>query len=114
MAIVRAKLSASTNGQPIGLATNAATTIHTSTTAASTSDEAHVWYVNTGATAVTGWLSVGATGSVTPFPIEIPAYSGMYLVAPGIFLASGIVLGGYAGGSGVQAYGFVNRLTTGA
>ncbi len=115
MAIVRVKLSSSSNGQPIGLATGAATTIHTSTTAASTSDEVHIWYVNYSGSTVTVFTVLGPSGTQPTITVEVPALSGPFLVIPGLFLASGIVASAWAGTVGaISAYGFVNRLTTGA
>ena len=113
MAITRVKLSASTNGQAIGL-TTLPVTIHTSTTAANTSDEVHVWIANRTANAATLSVHVGVTGII--FNMEVPGHSGPYLAVPGFFLASGLAL--YANSnnsaSDFYAYGFVNRLTTGA
>lgn len=112
MAITRQKLSASTNGQPITVATGAPTTLHASTTAASTSDECHIWFVNNTAATITASLYMGTT-VVSPIVVEVPAKIGPYLVAPGLFLASGIAYAS-AGATGIDAYGIANRLTTGA
>lgn len=112
MAITRVKLSASTNGQAVGL-TTLPTTLHTSTTGASTSDEIHIWVANYGSSTVTVTAYVGATGA--GFPIEVPAGAGPYLISPGFFLASGLIFYASAGSAGsIYAYGFANRLTTGA
>lgn len=112
MAITRVRLSASTNGQAVSLAT-IPTTLHTSTTAASTSDEIHVWMVNSGASTVTVHYWHGAT--VVSSVYELPSMNGLHLICPGLFLASGLVAYGSLGSAGtVYAYGFVNRLTTGA
>lgn len=113
MAIIRAKLSASTNGQAIGL-TTLPTTIHTSTTAAGTSDEIHVWVANRTANAATLVVAVGVTG--IQFNLEVPGNSGPYLAVPGFYLASGLVLYAHSNNaaSDFYAYGFINRLTTGA
>lgn len=116
MAIYRVKLSASTNGQPITVATGGAapTTLHqgTTATAVSTSDETHVWFVNNGASTVTVSVYVGTTG-MDPILAEVPSRSGPYLILPGTYLYSGVIYA-TAGATGVGAYGIVNRLTTGA
>lgn len=114
MAIVRVKLSASSNGQAIGLAT-IPTTIHTSTTAASTSDEVHIWVSNRTSSAATVVITMGTTGAGA-FSVDVPGNSGPFLVVPGFFLASGLIA--YAHGASsptaFYAWGFANRLTTGA
>jgi hypothetical protein len=114
MAITRVKLSASTNGRGISLATGAPTTIHTSTTAASTSDEMHVWVSSNGTATATMYIFVGTTGTGDLIRYEMPHNDGLHLLVPGLFLTSGLILYGQAGDAGAVAYGFVNRLTTGA
>lgn len=112
MAIVRVKLSASTNGQAIGL-TTIPSTLHTSTTAANTSDEVHVWVANRTASAATAFFYVGATGAT--FAVEVPGNAGPFLAIPGFFLTSGLVLSANSNtAAAFYAYGFINRLTTGA
>lgn len=113
MALTRQKLSASLGGSPISLATSAPSTIHTSTTAAGASDETHLWVSNVGALTTVA-IYVGTTGEGDKIVDSVPGSSGMYLMVPGLYLASGLILYGTAGTTGVVAYGFVNRLTTGA
>ena len=114
MAITRVKLSGSTNGLGIGtLVTGAPTTIHTSTTAANTSDEVHIWFANMSSSTVTTTIYFGATGH--PVPIEVPPGVGPYLAIPGFFLTGGLVVSARVEtAANMLAYGFVNRLTTGA
>lgn len=114
MAITRVKLSASTNGQGIALATGAPTTIHTSTTAANTSDEVHVWIVNETGSTSTVFLYVGTTGSSNKITQGMEYGLGLDLTIPGLFLTSGLILSANGGLVGFTAFGFVNRLTTGA
>ena len=115
MAIIRVKLSGSTSGLPITVTTGTAPgTVHTSTTAASTTEELHVWYVNNGASTVTLTHYQGATGVASAVAVEIPAKSGAFLVAPGWFIACGAIAYANAGATEVYAHGFINRLTTGA
>lgn len=115
MAIVRAKLSGSTSGMGVVSVTTAAApaALHTSTTAASTTEELHVWYVNNGASTVTLTHYHGATGATNAIVVEIPAKSGPYLVSPGLFIACGAIAYAAAGATEVYLHGFVNRLTTG-
>lgn len=114
MAIVRQKLSGSTNGRGVAILTSAAVTIHSSTTAASTSDEAHVWFTNQNAATAGLTFYVGdVAGSDASF-VTLPPQSGLVLLVPGLFLSSGKVVAAAASVTGVVAFGFVNRLTTGA
>jgi len=114
MAITRQFLSASTKGQPVTVATGAPTTLHqgTTATAVTTQDEVHVWFVNNGASTVTISVYMGTT-AVNPIIITPASKSGPYLAVAGFPLASGILYAS-AGATGVDAYGLVNRLTTGA
>lgn len=114
MAITRVKLSGSTSGLPISVTTGAPATIHTSTTAANTTEELHVWYVNNGASTVTLTHYHGATGTAQAIVYELPAKNGLHLTAPGLFLACGAIAYAAAGATEVYAHGFINRLTTGA
>lgn len=114
MAIVRVKLSGSTSGAVVAVTTGAPATIHTSTTAANTTEELHVWYVNNGASTVTLTHYHGTTAVGSAIVAEIPAKSGPYLVSPGLFIACGAIAYAAAGATEVYAFGFINRLTTGA
>lgn len=114
MAITRQKLSGSTNGRGIAVTTGAPATLHTSTTVTGTADEVHVWFVNSGASLTTVTAFMGSTGLGDAIPYELPKNAGLHLVVPGLFLASGLACVAAAGATGVIAYGFANRLTTGA
>ena len=115
MAIIRNKLSASTNGRGIIVATGAPTTIHTSTTATSASDEIHVWFVNNTAASVDVDVYMGTTGTGDLIDYNsLPPAAGLQLLVPGLFLASGLICYAAASATGIFAYGFINRLTTGA
>ena len=117
MAITRQKLSASTNGQAVSIAATATpgTTIHTSTTIANASDEVHIWFTNTTSNAVLLTYEHGTTNVNSNIIKTIPPQSGLELIAPGLFLASGLIASAFAGtASALKAHGFVNRLTTGS
>lgn len=117
MAIIRQKLSASTNGQAISIAAVATpgTTIHTGTTATSASDEVHIWFTNTTTNPVTLTYEHGTTNVNSNIIRTIPGQAGLELIAPGLFLASGLVASAFAStASALKAHGFINRLTTGA
>ena len=114
MAIFRVKHSGSTNGRAVALTTNAPATIHQTITTTGTSDEVHVWVVNQGASATTITIYMGSTGTADATAQPIAAKSGFNLVVPGLFLASGLICYGLAGATECYAYGFANRLTTGA
>ncbi len=114
MSITRVKLSASSNGAPITVTTGTApATLHTTTGLSSTcsADEVHIWFVNNGASTVTISYFHGTT-NVDPVVTEIPAKSGPFLVSPGWHLTT-LIAYALAGATGVSAYGFANRLTTG-
>lgn len=114
MAIVRVKISAGTAlGGAVGL-TTLPTTIHQSTTVAGTSDEVHIWVANRTSAAVTCVLYVGTTGNF--INVEVPGDSGPFLVSPGLFLADGGIIAASSNSAATNlfAYGFANRLTTGA
>lgn len=114
MAITRVKLSGSSNGQGVGLAT-IPTALHASTTAAGASDEIHIWVSNRSASAATVVITLGTTGSAG-YSMDVPGNSGPYLVVPGFFLTSGLTAYGHGASSptAFYAWGFANRLTTGA
>jgi hypothetical protein len=116
MAITRQKFSNTVYSGQAGLATTGGspTLIHTSTTAANTVDEVHLWVSNPTATATTLTLHWSVTAA-TPLVQELPAQSGYFLIVPGLQLASGLSVWGSVGGSGAGfTAGFINRLTTGA
>ena len=117
MAIIRQDFTAATNGQAVNIVATASpgTTIHTSTTAANTSEEVHVWFTNTTTNAVLLTYEHGTTHVNNNIIQTIPPQTGLVLVAPGLFLASGLVASAYAAtASAIKAHGFINRLTTGA
>lgn len=115
MAIVRRPLSAATNGQGISFTTGAPTVINTSTTAANTVEEVHIWASNVGSAALTTFNVYLTVTAVVAIQAEIPYQQGLFLVVPGLFMTCGnSVWGQSAAGGSFLAYGFVNRLTTGA
>jgi hypothetical protein len=114
MAITRQKFSNTNYTGQQGLATTTPTLIHTSTTAANTVDEVHVWVSNPTSSAATLTIFLGVTAASSVVQ-ELPANSGYYLVVPGLQLASGLSVWGTVGSAGAAfTAGFVNRLTTGA
>ncbi len=114
MAITRRALSGSTNGRGVSVTTGAPATLHTSTTVTGSSDEVHIWFVNNGASTTTLSVFQGATGAADTIQYGITSRTGLHLVVPGLFLASGLIAYASAGATEVYAFGFVNRLTTGS
>lgn len=109
-------LSGSTNGKPIKIAatTTPGTTLHTAVSGTSSIDEVWVWVTNTSNAAVT--LTVEWGGATDPDFLltkaySIPANSAPTLIAPGLPMNNGLVIGALASSANVlTATGFVNRI----
>ena len=116
MAITREKLSGSTGGGGVSIILTAATgtVIHTSTTATNTVEEVHIWFTNTTTTPQPVTVEWGGTATINNIRKTIPGQDGLFLVAPGMHLMSGLAVRAFANtASVVIAYGFTNKITTG-
>ena len=93
------------------------TTIHTTTTTATTLDEIWLYASNTDATDRKGTLKFGGTDDPDDLiEYTVVAESGLALVVPGLILAGKastglILLGAAAVASKVTVFGYVNRIT---
>jgi len=106
-------------GTGIGLAVDSGTftTIHTTTTTATTLDEIWLYAMNTHSADLKVTLQFG--GSTDPDDLieyTVTAESGLVLLVPGLILAgkssTGLILKGAAAtGSEVTVFGYVNRIT---
>ena len=106
-------------GTGIGLAVDSGTftTIHTTTTTATTLDEIWLYAMNTHSADLKVTLQFG--GSTDPDDLieyTVTAESGLVLLVPGLILqgksSTGLVLKGAAAtGSEVTVFGYVNRIT---
>jgi hypothetical protein len=107
------------DGTGIGLAVDSGTytTIHTTTTTATTLDEIWLYAMNTHSADLKVTLQFG--GSTDPDDLieyTVTAESGLVLLVPGLILAgkasTGLILKGAAAtGSEVTVFGYVNRIT---
>lgn len=114
MAVTPLKLSGSTNGRGIKLATAAAgTAVHTTATAtgASKFDEIYIWAANVVSASKQVTVYVGATGLTGDKVIDtIPPKSGLYQLLPGMRLNGGVSVKAFAASPcAVTVFGLVNR-----
>lgn len=116
-AIVKRKLSGSTDGQPIAVAATASagTTIHTAYTTVTTLghyDEVWLWAANVTTTNQVLVIEYGATGTANQIETQIPIDSGSILVLPGLLLQNTKIVRAFTTtANGVNVFGFVNRIT---
>lgn len=107
-------LSASTNGRPVKVAATATTgtTIHTAVTGTTDIDEIWLYAVNSDTTVRKLTLEWGGTTSPDDLIEEdIPAESGLFLIAPGLTLQNGLLVTAFAETANViLIHGFVNRI----
>ena len=114
MAIVRQKLSASTNGRNVkvtGTNTAGAVTIHTAD--ATALDQVTLFAVNTSASTVTLTIEWGGTTSPDDLVVvDLPANSGDRTIVDGRVLTGGLLVEAFAStASVVTINGFVDRIT---
>ena len=107
-------LSASTNGRGIKLAATATpgTTIHTAANVAGTFDEIWLWadHAHTASVDVTIEFG-GATAPDDVIVFTLDPKTGLFIVIPGLVLAGGLALRGFASVANVvSVQGYVNRL----
>jgi hypothetical protein len=112
------KLSASTDGRAVKVASTATpgTTIHTGPTSTSQFDEIWLYAQNTSTSNVKLTIEWGGTTSPDDLiEITIPAESGLVLITPGLVLkgnATALVVRAFAGtASVINLHGYVNRIT---
>lgn len=113
-------LSASTNGKAVNVtATGVSTTlIHTTLASASSTDEVWLYATNSTTSDITFNLLYGGTDFVNDILFEgvIEAYSGSVLICPGL-IARGdgttgfSVYGNSSAASGINVFGYVNRIS---
>lgn len=115
MGIAKLKLSGSTAGKPLNLATSStgATTIHTFTasTGNNTYDEVYLWAFNNATAVMNITLEYGATDLTCV--TTIGAKAGATLLLPGLIGNAGTVLKGFKSNAGAASIvGFVNQITS--
>jgi len=111
----KSKLSGSTNGKGILVATAVsagATTIHTAVSGTTNFDEVWLYAVNSSALDVKLTIEFGNTTDPDDYiEFTIPAEDGLYAVIPGLILQNGAVVTAWAGTANVLViYGFVNNI----
>ncbi len=112
-------LSGSTDGKAIKVVqtATAGTTIHTGSSTATTYDEIWLYAVNSSASAVKLTVEWGGTSSPDDLiELNVPAESGLYLIAPGLVLkgnaSAALVVRAFAATANViNIVGYVNRIT---
>jgi hypothetical protein len=111
------KLSASTDGMGIKVATTSTpgTTIHTPVTGTSDWDEVYLYAVNSHTAAVTLTIEWGdVTDPDDLIEMSIPHSSGLFLITPGLIInngASNEVAAFSSVNNVITIFGFVNRIT---
>jgi len=107
------KLSGSTNGKGILIATSGSTgtTVHTAVSGTSDWDEVWIYAMNNSASVVTLTLEFGGTPAANLIKCSVQPLSGLQLVIPGLLLQNSLVLTVYASTINVVTiHGFVNRI----
>ncbi len=113
--IAKVLLSGSTNGRNVKVVATATpgTLLHTATSTSGEIDEVWLWATNSDT--VSRKLTIEFGGTTSPddtIEVTIPAESGPFLVVPGLPLAGGLVVRGFAAtASVVLVSGYVNRYT---
>jgi hypothetical protein len=112
--VQKIKLSGSSDGELINLATTStgATTIHTFCTSAgdNTYDEVYLWGFNNSTATRNITLEYGSTALT--IVQSIPSKVGTVLVLPGLIGNTTMVLKGFASLAGCGVIGFVNQITS--
>lgn len=111
----KGKLSGSTNGKGIKVATNSTpgTTIHTAVSGTADFDEIFIYCVNSSGSDVKLTIEYGGTsGPDDHIEQTIPAESGLYLVVPGLLLNNSLVVKAFAATANVLViHGYVHTIT---
>jgi hypothetical protein len=105
------KLSASSDGSGIWVASGSYTTIHTA--AVSTVDEIWLWATcnNTSSNADLT-LNFGGTPNTDNITQTLPFSSGLFLLVPGMILTNGASVSATSNsGSSISIFGFVNNIS---
>ena len=112
--VAKLKLSGSSDGELINLATTSsgATTIHTFCTGTgdNTYDEVYLWAFNNSTAARNITLEDGSTSLI--IVQSIPAKAGLTLMMPGLVGNTTKVLKGFAALAGCGVSGFVNQISS--
>ena len=116
-AVLKTKLSGSTDGLPIKVAATATTgtTIHTSTSSTTDGDydEIWIWAFNSSSSAVLLTIEFGGTSDPDQIiEITIPSQEGLFPIIPGLILQNSKAVTAFAGTANVITLsGFVNRIS---
>jgi len=108
------KLSGSTNGKNIKIATTSTpgTTIHTAIAGTSSWDEIWIWAINTDTVGRKLIIEFGGTSSPDDLiEVSIPAETGLVLIVPGLILQNELIVKAFAEAANViNLNGYVNRI----
>ena len=113
MSVTKLKLSGSTDGRPIKVATTATagTTLHTAH--ASNLDEVWLWAVNSDS--VSKKLTIEFGGTTSPddlIELTVSGETGLTLIIPGLIVTNSVVVRAFAETANlVNIVGFVNRIS---
>jgi hypothetical protein len=117
MAISKEVLSGSTRGRGVLVAATSSTgtTIHTTGTSATTTDEIWLYATNNHTAAVVLTIEYGTTGAANEIILTIPQKTGLTIVLAGLVLrgdgSAGEVVTAFAGTTNViTLHGYVNRI----
>jgi hypothetical protein len=112
--VSKIKLSGSSDGEPINLATSSsgATTIHTFCTSAgdNTYDEIYLWGINNSTAARNITLEYGSTALTIVH--SVAAKAGATLMLPGLIGNTSMVLKGFGAVAGCEVVGFGNAISS--
>jgi len=118
MPITKEILSGSTRGRAIqvGATASAGTTIHTTGTSATTTDEIWLYATNNDTVARNLTIEFGTTGTASEINSSIPAKTALSLIVPGLVLrgdgSTGEVVRAFSSETNViSVVGYVNRMT---
>lgn len=113
MSVTKLKLSGSTDGRPIKVATTATagTTLHTAH--ASNLDEVWLWAVNSDSASKKLTIEFGGTTSPDDLiELTVSGETGLTLIIPGLIVTNSVVVRAFAETANlVNIVGFVNRIS---
>ena len=117
MAITKEVLSGSTRGRAIQVTATATpgTTIHTTGTSATNTDEVWLYATNGDTAAITLTVEYGSTGAANEIVVSIPPKSGLTILLSGLVLrgdgSTGGTIAAFASVTNkVNVLGYVNRI----
>jgi hypothetical protein len=117
MAITKEVLSGSTRGRGVLVAATSSTgtTIHTTGTSATNTDEIWLYATNNHTAAVVLTIEYGTTGAANEIKISVPVKDSLTVILPGMILrgdgSAGEVVRAYAAVTNVVTiHGYVNRI----